>query len=230
MSNLIITIISIALVAVAALVGVYYGGQAFHSSQAKGRANALVSQVQQYLAAANLYLLDNNLEDISYAKPCSLMNSRYLQNALMPPFFGIESGKWGCNDTTGRISPSGGYAVWGGIATYFEMYPVLLTNGTANGGGAAIYAEVQGAGDWRSASVANDPLVAACVALNSQTTFSANYTIQASGLPKRNSYVSINAYYMRGNGHVSAWDTGISQVNTCEIWYHDNGKLKILLR
>ena len=47
MANLIITIISIALVAVAALMGAYYGGAAFLEGQAKARANALVNKASQ---------------------------------------------------------------------------------------------------------------------------------------------------------------------------------------
>ena len=51
MANLIITVISIALVAVAALMGAYYGGTAFMDGQAKANANTLVAQGEQIAAA-----------------------------------------------------------------------------------------------------------------------------------------------------------------------------------
>jgi len=58
MANLIITIISIALVAVAALMGAYYGGTAFLEGQAKAYANASASQGEQQVAAWSIYAAD----------------------------------------------------------------------------------------------------------------------------------------------------------------------------
>jgi len=60
MANLIITIISIALVAVAALMGAYYGGAAFLNGQAKANANAAVSQGEQQVAAWSVYAADRS--------------------------------------------------------------------------------------------------------------------------------------------------------------------------
>ncbi|HCM83815.1 MAG TPA: hypothetical protein PKW15_08280 [Alphaproteobacteria bacterium] len=59
MANLIITIISIALVAVAALMGAYYGGQAFLQGQAKARANRVIAQGEQIVAAWSVYAANN---------------------------------------------------------------------------------------------------------------------------------------------------------------------------
>ncbi|HCM83411.1 MAG TPA: hypothetical protein PKW15_05575 [Alphaproteobacteria bacterium] len=58
MANLIITIISIALVAVAALMGAYYGGTAFLEGQAKSRATTILSQAEQIAAAWRLWSVD----------------------------------------------------------------------------------------------------------------------------------------------------------------------------
>lgn len=55
MANLIITVISIALVAVAALMGAYYGGSAFMEGQEKAKVNRLVSAWEQTSAAVTLY-------------------------------------------------------------------------------------------------------------------------------------------------------------------------------
>ena len=59
MANLIITVISIALVAVAALMGAYYGGSAFMDGQAKARANAIVLGAEQVAGALRLYAVNN---------------------------------------------------------------------------------------------------------------------------------------------------------------------------
>lgn len=59
MANLIITIISIALVAVAALMGAYYGGNAFINAQNKARAGTLVTQSSQIIAALKLWQIAN---------------------------------------------------------------------------------------------------------------------------------------------------------------------------
>ena len=60
MANLIITVISIALVAVAALMGVYYGGSAFLDGQTRAKFNQLMSGAEQISAAATLYSLSHN--------------------------------------------------------------------------------------------------------------------------------------------------------------------------
>ena len=60
MANLIITVISIALVAIAALMGAYYGGRAFMDGQARAQANTFLSQAGQLSGALNLYLSDGN--------------------------------------------------------------------------------------------------------------------------------------------------------------------------
>lgn len=55
MFNLIITIISIALVAVLAIATIYYGGTAFTQGSAKAQASTLVSHAQQITAANTLF-------------------------------------------------------------------------------------------------------------------------------------------------------------------------------
>lgn len=60
MFSLIITIISIALVAALAVASVYYGGQAFSQGTAKANASTLVSQAQQIAGANTLYANDHN--------------------------------------------------------------------------------------------------------------------------------------------------------------------------
>ena len=54
MANLIITVISIALFAVAAIMGAYYGGTAFMDGQAKARSNKIINVMTQTELAYNL--------------------------------------------------------------------------------------------------------------------------------------------------------------------------------
>ena len=60
MSNLIITIISIALIAIAAVMGIYYGGAAYVNANAQAAANKIMSDAQQMAAAFLLYSQANN--------------------------------------------------------------------------------------------------------------------------------------------------------------------------
>ena len=59
MFSLIITIISIALVAALAVAGVFFGGSAFTSGTAKANAATVVNQAQQITGANALYANDN---------------------------------------------------------------------------------------------------------------------------------------------------------------------------
>ena len=65
MSNLIITIISIALVAVAAIMAIFYGGVAYENAQVNAMADAIMNDSQQLLQAARLWSSLNGYSDIS---------------------------------------------------------------------------------------------------------------------------------------------------------------------
>lgn len=84
MANLIITIISIALVAVAALMGAYYGGNAFLQGQAKAQANSLVNKGQQIGAAWQIYAADHG--GSRTITPFSSLVPAYLQAAPVNDF------------------------------------------------------------------------------------------------------------------------------------------------
>jgi len=59
MSNLIITIISIALVAIAALMAAWYGGSAFSNGAVTAQANTMIAQAEQIASAIRLWSSDN---------------------------------------------------------------------------------------------------------------------------------------------------------------------------
>ena len=65
MSNLIVTIISIALVAVATIMAAFYGGTAYSNYQINATANAIMNEAQQILQAERMWSTNNNQPDIS---------------------------------------------------------------------------------------------------------------------------------------------------------------------
>jgi hypothetical protein len=89
MANLIITIISIALVAVAALMGAYYGGTAFLQGQGKAYANAIIGQGEQLVAAWSIFAADRggSWSDLSDLATLSVSTSgpAYLSSLPVSP-------------------------------------------------------------------------------------------------------------------------------------------------
>jgi hypothetical protein len=67
MFSLIITIISIALVAALAVATIYYGGTVFNTGNAKSSANAIIVAAQQLGAANTIYLTNNAGTRADYA-------------------------------------------------------------------------------------------------------------------------------------------------------------------
>ncbi|MHB1666108.1 hypothetical protein [Thiomonas sp.] len=82
MFALIITIISIALVAALAIASIYYGGTAFTSGSAQAQASTIVNQAQQISAGTTLYENDNG-----GSAPASItaLTPTYLQAIPTPP-------------------------------------------------------------------------------------------------------------------------------------------------
>ncbi|MBV9469335.1 MAG: hypothetical protein JOZ57_08820 [Abitibacteriaceae bacterium] len=101
MSQLIIVVISIALVAVAALSAAYYGGGAFMNGQAKAHANEVANAFDQENAALQLYNADNGIiySPPTYGDSLSFLVPVYLSN-LPKPFQGISFYNAGGNITS----------------------------------------------------------------------------------------------------------------------------------
>jgi type II secretory pathway pseudopilin PulG len=83
MFSLIVTIISIALVAALAVASIYYGGAAFTQGSAKANASALVAEAQQIAGANDLYANDN--AGAFSADVPTLVSGSYLSAAPAPP-------------------------------------------------------------------------------------------------------------------------------------------------
>lgn len=108
MFQLIVAVISIALIAALAIASIFYGGDAFTKSSEKANVTTLVNQAQQIAGAAALYKTDFGVNvygaDPSVAYPVTtgstLLTEKYLANA--PTASKVASGDWEIVD--GRVT------------------------------------------------------------------------------------------------------------------------------
>jgi hypothetical protein len=108
MANLVITVIAIALVAVASLMGAYYGGFAFLNNGASVRASTFIQQGQQLAGDWQAYLLDN-----AYTAPTdvtALITGNYLTQLPTPPL--PAGGTTAVNPILVTIGGSGTYVLY----------------------------------------------------------------------------------------------------------------------
>lgn len=88
MFNLIVAVISIALIAAMAAASIFYGGSAFGSGTAQAQASTLINNGQQIGGAQQLYMIDNSgnrnaTNDMTAAN--GLVAEDYLQAVPTPP-------------------------------------------------------------------------------------------------------------------------------------------------
>lgn len=102
MFQLIVAVISIALVAALAIASIYYGGSAFNKSSLKANVTTLVNGGQQIAGAVALYRTDNSIDPSDVA---TLVTYNYLQGA--PGLPGIASSTaWGWTAASGSTPAS----------------------------------------------------------------------------------------------------------------------------
>lgn len=106
MFSLIITIISIALVAALAVASVYYGGNAFQQGTAKAQASTLVAQAQQIAAANTLYANDHAgvRADDSVDAVAVLVSEGYLAAAPQANADVVGAAAWQADQLTGLVT------------------------------------------------------------------------------------------------------------------------------
>ncbi|HAU29509.1 MAG TPA: hypothetical protein DCW68_05290 [Rhodospirillaceae bacterium] len=97
MANLIVTVIAIALVAVASLMGAYYGGSAFLKGSAKAAASALVNQGQQIAAGWVLFANDRGGVAPTNIDP-ALVDNNYITERPVPPSSALAGTSWTLKD------------------------------------------------------------------------------------------------------------------------------------
>lgn len=69
MFNLIVAVVSIALIAVMALASIFYGGDGFSKSSARVEAATLIGQAQQIAGAAALFRIENSGSNVASTQP-----------------------------------------------------------------------------------------------------------------------------------------------------------------
>jgi hypothetical protein len=229
LNNLIITIIGIALVAVAAAMGLFYGGTAYENSNAQALAATLLSQTHQLYAANMQYMIDHGMESFNDF-PNDNISPNYTDGLV--PIFNVPVHNLYNQDEI--ICPSSGDVTLSGQQVYMQRSHgnlfgnnVIVYNLFAGSNPAACGGNSIGAIDLSLASSANNILVKICKAINSLTVIpSSGFTIAASGLPYSNTgtsttwnnlpndqfdyvndpnavnlcVISTNGYYAGGNG------------------------------
>ena len=163
-----ITIVSIALVAIAAIMGIYYGGIAFQNSQYNVAANAIINEAQQILAASRMWATYNNQPDVSSSSEMSaLYNGKEL--AEWPYVSALVSGPMpsgGSYNLTTSTFSQGNYNINGysgiynrALVTYNSQNYILYSFMTSTNYGAAPA--------WTSSSTyANHPITLIAIAIN----------------------------------------------------------------
>ncbi|WP_187628597.1 hypothetical protein [Paraburkholderia sp. UCT31] len=133
MFSLIITIISIALVALLALATLYYGGSAFSQGSAKAAASTVVSQAQQIAGANTLFANDN--AGTFAATTAALQTGSYLSTVPTPPA-AAATGAWAiagaaANNVTLSLNGSGAQSICTAILKNAGLSTTIASGATA---------------------------------------------------------------------------------------------------
>lgn len=105
MFQLIVAVISIALVAVLAIASIYYGGTAFNQSQMKGQVTALVNAGQQIAGAQALYSNDTGAKTAAIGDLTAA--GKYLSSAPAKPS-NATGGVWATDGSVASITLDAG--------------------------------------------------------------------------------------------------------------------------
>jgi hypothetical protein len=196
MASLIITIIGIALVAVVAIMGAYYGGTAFGDSQAQANANSLLNEVHQIYAAATEYGLDHGLSNFGTDFSITSVESSHTYLQEIPTIAGQAAYAYSDADANNGSDANCNNSISVGT---LDGEPVIMARGIyqSNGtnvvgvffldltGGSVLGCEAVSA--WGSslsaASSANLPVVKMALAINKTMGLPSGLTFADSGLP-----------------------------------------------
>ena len=129
MFNLIIVLISVGLMALLAIVGISYIGDAFNKGSEKALASTLVNQAQQVQAADTLASFDGQELDIT-----GLVTNNYLAASPVPPAQAVDTGvtAYTIDRTNGYISAAlGNISVCQALAEQAGGAGAAPTAGTA---------------------------------------------------------------------------------------------------
>lgn len=194
MANLIVTILSIALVAVLALAAIFYGGDMFYQGRVRGKVAAMYAQNSQLFAMGQQYLVNHNYTSF---KSCGGSTGGMCASgaSFADDDFVLE------HYATSRI-PVMNYAVdWNlygsmsyrqytssGVWSFFGADEAPSGGGTyrapctVDGKNVIIYNFYANSANFYTAS-ANDPIVKICNEVNKNVTFPPGTTFAANGIP-----------------------------------------------
>lgn len=232
MGNLIVVIISILLIAITALAGIFYLNGTMSSGTPQIRANMLIDQSHQLLATDTEYMLDKGYSSFNDFLPDTPAIAKYTMGRVpILNFMALSNNSGGSTPlaaNTNRHSNCGG-----GAYVYIPMLDGNLTQifrsqCQINGNNAIVYwmaansnntSCTAGSGlgnvDFSSAANINHPLVQLCLKLNAMTKLPPGLTYAPSGLP----YVQGNKQNCSNSG-MQYYD-GANQYNYCYIMGSD---------
>lgn len=214
MASLIITILSIAIVAIVSIMGVFYGGTVFQNEAPQVWANAAIAQDQQLFAAFNVYSANNGGANFTTVGFSDLINDGYLSTwpdvIMAGPSPNTGNVKTGVYDGTncapvngyqGQISRDGAVILNTNVV-YLNMVLNDPYTGTCNSGG-----PVSNAGHgygFEDARYSNHPYVQLALAINKITgAVPSTNTIAGSGLPYGPAGITFVTTTVKG----SSWST-----------------------
>ncbi len=192
MANLVITVISIALVAVAALMAVFYGGAAFSGSTAQVRANQLISQSKQVYQADLQYMIDKGLDNFNSFRPDEPAMAGYTNGRV--PLLNLDT--LGL-DSTIEYPELNFYPMTASVIKVgaLDDYTGLLSRGQCfvNGRNKVMYrfwindpynGNIYSTnGDFSSLAEINHPIVQMCLKINAKAALPAGVTFAPNGIP-----------------------------------------------
>ncbi len=189
MSNLIITILGIALAAITVIFGLSYVSDNFTANQNKIRANILIEQSRQLMAANLSYMVDNGKSSFSDFGPDMTAIAQYTSGRvplLVFPALGNGGSALGAGMQRHETCQNSS------TVTSLDNYPVTIarTNCRINGKDSILYWVVPkdtscGLSHLDLSSVANinHPLVQMCLEINKRTVLPAGLTYSPTGIP-----------------------------------------------
>lgn len=212
MSNLIITILGIALAAIITILGITYLSDNFSANNAQMRASLLKEQAQQYWQLTNQYMLDNGLSSFNDVTPGNLFTSKMMPTVIpMVTLPAISS--------SGSANTAQWYHTCGrqldGYDVNFHRYSCRMY-----GRDVIVYRFYQFSsgscwsltGDLRLASSATHPVVQMCLKVNAKAELPPGLTYTASGLPLQSTSGTISC-----SGGQTVEDPGQARLNYCYI-------------
>ena len=218
MSNIIVTILSILLVAVAVITGVYYLGDVLHSDTPQTEANMLISQSRQVFAADTEYMLDKGLGSFNDVYPDAPAIAGYTSGRV--PILDLDT--YSASSGLRPLDPTATAAL---SATGIPSLSISQLNGAPvviyrincriNNQDMLYYAMYNWTAptDLTLASSASTPLVQMCLKVNAMTTLPAGLTYTASGLPALTALAGTCGVF--GTTHFGVDSNGVVQTNYC---------------